>query len=827
MPGELPVVYLAFANAPDAHLGLLKTESREVLRALNPLQEAGRITVHREESTELTELYADLLAQGDRLVIFHYAGHADGRVLQLEGGEGTAAGLARLLGQQTGLKLVFLNGCASQGHVPLLLDAGVPAVIATSVPIGDQKAQEFATAFYAALAEGRSISQAFESGRGFIEGRYGVGGGSGPGFSRDIRRVVTEVHAPVLEWGLFTRDDSAEEVEQWRLTDARAAWRVQLADARGPIRDLDGNPLPIEHRLPARTVPALRCPSCGATSSAPGDESACPVCGSADVERGPARTMLAERILPFAVSAEDARRRVLEHGDAEIARDAGTAASSPEVRLQPLFVPCWIFDVARHTSFEAERAWNRALGQVTPDFQWEPVRDEVDLAFDSFLVPAGGAPAGRSAAKDGWFWELEAAGPFDRLAPAAASVLLDRSIESAFGVVVSHLDDALGAEIEDRLGGHRQRNLAIDTRYRRISARTVLLPHWYATIRHERGRAHFVVNGQNGAVRRLHLDETGALVRAGSGPGGWNGGGDEPAHTLADPGEAPMSGRTYEPGGQPAGAGDAVSVFSGAGIGLMVGILLGLAVSPVVGIFVGALGTGLAGVLGLNDRHFSRAKGLRIGAFGLAAVAGAAAGISIRTHDLFSPSLAARKAEYLALGFTEREALDLLAGSLTAVVVAGGDSAAGGRVQFAAAGISTAASVLFSSPVEISACSSLTTAYDDELSAADVIANFRLEGAGWRSLADSTEARLAEADRKPLLFIARDAACGSTPPRPTREQCRRLERSGTDASTALEAGVADVTSFRPVLDRVTREITPAGRPDALRLLGGVFCATPP
>ena len=73
------------------------------------------------------------MTNGDRLVVFHYGGHANGTLLQLEDGAESAVGLARLLGQMRSLKLVFLNGCATQGHAALLRDAGVPAVIATSV----------------------------------------------------------------------------------------------------------------------------------------------------------------------------------------------------------------------------------------------------------------------------------------------------------------------------------------------------------------------------------------------------------------------------------------------------------------------------------------------------------------------------------------------------------------------------------------------------------------------------------------------------------------------------------------------------------------------
>jgi uncharacterized membrane protein YhaH (DUF805 family) len=65
--------------------------------------------------------------------VFHYAGHANDITLQLDNGNGNGnravGGIAKLLGQQTSLKLVFLSGCATAAHVKRLHDAGVPAVV--------------------------------------------------------------------------------------------------------------------------------------------------------------------------------------------------------------------------------------------------------------------------------------------------------------------------------------------------------------------------------------------------------------------------------------------------------------------------------------------------------------------------------------------------------------------------------------------------------------------------------------------------------------------------------------------------------------------------
>lgn len=284
----------------------------------------------------------------------------------------------------------------------------------------------------------------------------------------------------------------------------------------------------------------------------------------------------------------------------------------------------------------------------------------------------------------------------------------------------------------------------------------------------------------------------------------------------------------------PPAPGAAVSVFGGAGIGLMVGALLGLSVSPTVGAFVGAVGAALAALLGLNDVHFSSAKALRIGSFGIAVIVGATAGIYARANDLLSPGIEAklqRKQEYLRLGYSEREALDFLhrqtvvSPSPAGGPPAGASGAAPKPTAVAAGPVDHRMTVLFSSPLDTGTCDKLTRgAYDLTLSPDDVVANFKLDGdKSWGELAGSAERQLAGADRKALLFIARDATCkAGTTPRLSEAACKALPPDAPAA--AIEAALADTAALRAVADRVAREITQPGRENALRLLRGVFCA---
>lgn len=860
MQPPLPVVYLAFANAKDAHLDLLKAESRDVLGALTPLKDSGQIEIQREESTAQAELFNDLVTSGDRIVVFHYGGHASGTRLRLEDGAQSAHGLARLLGQMRSLKLVFLNGCATKGHVNRLLECGVSAVIATSVKIGDKKAKEFSVAFYTALAKGKSIAEAFDAGRAFLEGMQAAGDETTFGASRAADPNVLE-DAQVSAWNLFTRPDAADDLAQWRLPDARDSWRVQLTDARGPVRDMSGDPLAIDYLQRVRTLPTLSCGRCK-TLSAVADEStavaaACPVCGAADVTRATTSTTFGDEQLPFAVTEEQARARVLAH----VASGPSPRPTPPaNLRMRRLFVPVWVFDVDTRTTFEAEKGTVRTLGEVGAQPEWEPVRGHVDFRLDGYSVAADSGPHGQDAAPREWYWDMTRAQPLHRLDAGAAYAVLDRPVQVAFDAVAASVQTAVDEEVRARAGSLvEHRNQSSDTLYRSLRFRSVMLPCWYADLGESSPDATIVVNGQTGAVRAVPI--LGVPM---------------PNVGLNDP--------TRSPGA----ASLAVSVFSGASIGLMTGVLLALSVSPVVGIFISALGTGLGVLLGLSDSHFSKAKGMRIGALGVSLLVGVASGIYVRTHALLSPSLEEQQAEYIKLGYSKAETLRLLEGRIVGSVPAlaaespkgapasgakslkeqkdewlalgfdedatlrmleqvitatptGPASQAGvagtsGESSQAAAPAPAAVRLSSASPyntnlmageVSVTSCDDLDNRgahWEDDMA----VDNFQQQKGEWKKLADATKDRLEVADRKQLLFIARDAVCGRyglQQPKLTKGQCQQVGAGREQPLADLDAQFAGIEGLHPVRKRVQDDITQAGQPKALQLLATFVCET--
>lgn len=210
---ERPVILLMFANQQDAYLDKLKEESKKINDILSTHHDKGTIEVYREESTTTDDLSKALTRFDKRTVIFHYAGHADGGSLRFEGGDGNAAGLAELLGQLPNLKLVFLNGCSTQDQVKFLLENGVKAVIATAVPINDEKAVLFAENFYRSFSNNHSIESAFRRAVAIMKTVYG-----GEFDATVVRRGEAAVLGDTekMPWGLYL-NDGAEEVLSWEI----------------------------------------------------------------------------------------------------------------------------------------------------------------------------------------------------------------------------------------------------------------------------------------------------------------------------------------------------------------------------------------------------------------------------------------------------------------------------------------------------------------------------------------------------------------------------------------------------------------------------------
>ena len=209
MPRLRPVALTIYANDQDAYLDKLEAEQQAIDDALSSLDDNGFIKLHKESFTSSQRLIDLCIRYHGRIMLLHYAGHASGTQLSFKGGAAHGKGLAQLL---KGIPFVFLNGCASQGHVSFLLENGVNAVIATSVAINDSKALEFASSFYKMLSNGHSLGEAFDTAKEGIELKYGS---KAPVVKKGLKLRKNKADA-AFEWGIYTEK---ENIYNWKLPD--------------------------------------------------------------------------------------------------------------------------------------------------------------------------------------------------------------------------------------------------------------------------------------------------------------------------------------------------------------------------------------------------------------------------------------------------------------------------------------------------------------------------------------------------------------------------------------------------------------------------------
>jgi formylglycine-generating enzyme required for sulfatase activity len=178
-----PVVFLAFSGVAVGNympLPRLADEAAQLRTVFRAAKRAGQCELELLENATLTQIL-DIFQDSDlhgRIAIFHYAGHADSYSLLLQEAKGEellahAGGLAAFLAQQPGLQLAFLNGCSTEAQVADLHAAGIPAVVATTLDVLDDWAEQFAVRFYKGLVGGATIAGAFGAAQAEIEARHG------------------------------------------------------------------------------------------------------------------------------------------------------------------------------------------------------------------------------------------------------------------------------------------------------------------------------------------------------------------------------------------------------------------------------------------------------------------------------------------------------------------------------------------------------------------------------------------------------------------------------------------------------------------------------
>lgn len=157
------LIFFAFANDHQNPLPTLSQEYNQVFDALVARSKLGHFNIHREAYVTPAIVAKRLIEFRDEIEIFHYSGHANRDTLLLDGEAANSRGIVGLLDQSPNLRLVVLNGCSTEQQAALLVALkSKPVVVATSSPVEDFAATQFAISFYQSLSQYNNITDSFQ-----------------------------------------------------------------------------------------------------------------------------------------------------------------------------------------------------------------------------------------------------------------------------------------------------------------------------------------------------------------------------------------------------------------------------------------------------------------------------------------------------------------------------------------------------------------------------------------------------------------------------------------------------------------------------------------
>jgi len=189
-----PLKILVLISSPLDYPPLeVEKEQERISQALAVLTQAGRVQLDFLSQATIAEVRKKL---DHGYHVLHYIGHGDfieserggkgGLVFENESrtGELVDADRMKLLLDRGTIRLVILNACETAqatnldyflGVAPMLVSAGIPAVIAMQYKIPDQSAVQFSEEFYQALAKNYQVDAAVEAARKAMALERGLG----------------------------------------------------------------------------------------------------------------------------------------------------------------------------------------------------------------------------------------------------------------------------------------------------------------------------------------------------------------------------------------------------------------------------------------------------------------------------------------------------------------------------------------------------------------------------------------------------------------------------------------------------------------------------
>lgn len=266
---------------------------------------------------------------------------------------------------------------------------------------------------------------------------------------------------------------------------------------------------------------AVTCDTCAASITLEPNISAddCPYCGAAIVTAGGSSQVIKpESLLPFHIKSDDAGQAFRDWIKALwFAPNKLKAYATVDNKLAGVYMPHWTFDCATISYYTGERGddYYKTESYTETDSEgntvhktrqvrktrWHRVSGTVWNRFDDLLVPASNSlPEKYVKALEPWDLENLVAFSEEYMSGFRAETY-QIDLAQGFDKAKEDSADAIRNTIQRDIGGDHQRIHSVNTGYKNISFKHILLPVWISAYRYNNDVYRFMINARTGEVQ--------------------------------------------------------------------------------------------------------------------------------------------------------------------------------------------------------------------------------------------------------------------------------------------------------------------------------------
>ena len=285
------------------------------------------------------------------------------------------------------------------------------------------------------------------------------------------------------------------------------------------IVELDLEEFLRESSAPAETqeILTVRCPSCSAETTLPPNVTSdnCPFCDTGLVASSGHSTRLLKpkAVLPFELAQQEGRQRVTAWINSRwFAPNRLKAEAEKDKLLKGVYLPYWTYDCSTTSAYRGERGEHYFVNETVTvngrqetrraqKTRWHSAAGTVDVHFDDVLVLGSHSlPKGYADALEPW--DLQKLVPYQEeylagFRTESYQVTLEQGLVEAKSIMARRIDSACRQDI----GGDEQRLHTVNTSYRDITFKHILLPVWIGAYRYGGKVYQFQVNARTGEVQ--------------------------------------------------------------------------------------------------------------------------------------------------------------------------------------------------------------------------------------------------------------------------------------------------------------------------------------